>query len=73
MGQVVHISVARCIPDIESQIMSPILFVLHVDNFSEVLHDVGSENLSASHGTALNESIDDGSFTHIRVAHKDHF
>lgn len=68
-----HISVARSVPDIERQIMSPILFVLHVDNFGKVLHDVRSENLSASHGTALNERIYDRSFTHVWVAHKDHF
>ena len=73
MSQVVHRSVACSIPNIQLQFMSSTLLVLNVDHFSEVLHHICLENLSATHRASHYKRIYNRRFAHVRVTHEDDF
>ena len=73
MCEIVHRSVASCIPDVERQLVLDAVFVFHVDELGVVLHDVCVTFGLPSHRLGREERVDYRCFAHVGVAHEDHF
>ena len=73
MRQVVDLSFASCIPNVELKLVILILFVSHTDDLSEVLDNFSRLFSLTSLRVPIHEDIDYRSFADILIAHEDNF